>query len=203
LFYAAIIGATLLVIVLAGAFFGIRYARGVVNDFTDTKPAPLPQVQMSEHDSAQLESRIDAFRDAVQSGQANQPLTLSADDINALIQTKSGLESLKGQLYVTINGSQLSARISAPAEQLGLPLHGRYVNADGTFAVALKDDQLIVTAESLTAKGRPLPEAMMRQLGGKNLAENINNDPSVKRGLRALKDIQVKDGKLILVPKAE
>jgi hypothetical protein len=202
LFYGGITGAVLLVVLLLGAYFGIRYARGLVNQLTDTKPMPLPTVQLPQVQMFQLHDRVETFRESVRDGEAVAPLELSADELNALIETDPSMTALKNHLFVSIDGDQLRAQISFPAEDLGLvQLRGRYINANGIFDVGLTNGELRIRAESLTAKGRPVPRIFMREIARENLADKFNSDPKAAAGLKRLQAIQVKDGKLIIVPK--
>lgn len=202
LFYGGITGAVLLVVLLLGAYFGLRYAKGLVSQLTDTQPVKLPTVQLPEAQLYQLHDRVDTFREGVRDGDAVAPLELSADELNALIETDPALRILKNHLFVSIDGDQLRAQISFPAEDLGLVrLRGKYVNATGVFDAALTNAELRITAESLTVKGKPLPRNIMREVAAENLADRFNQDPRTSVGLKKLQAIQVKDGKLIIVPK--
>jgi hypothetical protein len=202
LFYASILGAVLLFMLLLGAFFGIRYAKGLVNQLTDVQPMPLPTVQLSEVQLFQLHDRVDTFRDSVRDGDTVAPLELSADELNALIETDPALASLKNHLFVSITNSQLYAQVSFPAEDLGMVrLRGRYINANGMFNVGLTNGELQIAAVYLNAKGHPLPRNIMREIARENLADKFNSDPRVAAGLKRLQGVQVKDGKLIIVPK--
>ena len=200
-------GKTLLVllgVVLVGAILGVLYARSVVNRLTDKQPMSLPTVHLSEIQMFQLHDRVDTFRDDVKDGDPTKPLALSADELNALIETDPDFAALKNHLFVTIKGSELGAQISIPAEDIGLVrLRGRYVNATGVFDVGLTNSELNVMAESLLVKGQPLPTHFMRQILGRNLAEKLNQDPRTISGLRKLKAIEVKDGKLVVTPKKQ
>ena len=49
---------------------------------------------------------------SVQDGQPTEPLALSANDVNALIATNRSLTSLKGQIFVSMNGNEFRAQIS-------------------------------------------------------------------------------------------
>jgi hypothetical protein len=150
----------------------------------------------------QLHDRVDTFRESVRDGEAVAPLELSPDELNALIETDPSLAALKNHLFVSITNSQLRAQISFPAEDLGLVrLRGRYINANGVFNVGLTNGELLITAESLTAKGRPVPRIFMREIATENLAGKLNDDPRAAVGLKRLQSIQVKDGKLVIVPK--
>jgi hypothetical protein len=150
----------------------------------------------------QLKDRVDTFRDAVKAGEATEPLELTGDELNALIATDPAFASLKNHLYVSINGSELSAKISFRAEDLGLVrLRGRYVNADGVFDVRLANDELRIMAETLTVRGKPVPRNIMREVARENLADKFNQDPKASAGLKKLQAIEVKDGKLVIVAK--
>jgi hypothetical protein len=74
------------------------------------------------------------------------------------------------------------------------------LNADGLFDVGLTNEQLRITAESLTVKGKPVQRSIMREVASENLADRFNQDPRASAGLRKLKAIEVKDGKLVIVP---
>lgn len=202
LFYVLIAAAVSAVMLVVGAFFGLRYAHKLVNELTDTQPAQLPTVQLPQAQMFLLHDRVDTFRDAVRDGDPTEPLALSADELNALIETDPSLAALKNHLFVTINGNQLGAQISFPAEDVGLVrLRGRFVNATGDFHVALTNGELRITAESLSVRGKPIPRNIMREVAAENLADKFNQDPRAAAGLRKLGVIDVKDGKLIVVPK--
>jgi len=192
----------LLVIVVVSAILGVLYAKSVVNRLTDAQPAPMPMVQLTEIQMFQLHDRVSTFQDSVKDGDPTSPLALSADEINALIETDASFAALKNHLFVGINGSELGAQISFPAEDLGLArLRGRFINATGVFDVGLTNGELNVLAESLLVKGKPLPTHFMRQVMGQNLAEKMNQDPKAVMGLKKLKSIEVKDGKLVVTAK--
>jgi len=196
------LAAVVLVVVLLGIYLGYRYAKGIVNQLTDTKPMSLPSVHLAQAQMFQLHDRVATFQDAVRDEESTSPLELSADELNALIETDPALAALKNHVYVSIDGSQLRAQISFPAEDLGLDaLRGRYINASGVFDATLTNEQLRITAESLTAKGKPVPRHVMRRIAGQNLAAKFNENPRAATGLKKLQSIEVKNGKLIITPK--
>jgi hypothetical protein len=201
-FYGAMTAAVLLLVLALGAFLGLCYAKGLVNKLTDTKPMPLPTVHLSQVQMFQLRDRVDTFKEDVRDGEATEPLELSADELNALIETDPSMTLLRNHLFVAIDGSQLHAQISFPAEDLGMvQLRGRYINANGVFNVGLTNQELTITAESLDVKGKPLPRNIMREVTVVNLADRFNQNPKSAAGLRKIQAIEVKGSKLILVPK--
>jgi hypothetical protein len=204
LFYAIVTVVVLAGVVLFGAYLGLRYAKKLVSQLTDTHPMTLPTVHLSDQQMFQLHDRVNSFSDDIRDGENVAPLALSSDEVNALIQTDTGLAPLKDHVYVTFGTNELKGQISFLAQDLGLespPLHDRYVNASGVFSVGLTNNQLVITAESLDVKGKPVPRHIMKQVGAQNLAGKFDQDPRTAAGLKKLQAIEIKDGKLLIVPK--
>lgn len=197
------LAAVVLIVVLLGVYLGFRYAKGIVNQLTDTEPLHLPSVHLPQAQMFQLHDRVETFQDSVRDGEPTGPLELSADEVNALIETDPALAALKNHAYVSFDGNQLRAQVSFPAEDLGLAaLRGRYINANGVFDAALTNDQLRITALSLTAKGKPVARHVMRRIAAQNLAARFNEDPRAGAGLKKIQSIEIKNGKLIITPKS-
>jgi hypothetical protein len=203
-FYGAIVAGVLLLMVVLTGYFGYRYAKNKINEFTDTQPMTLPVVQISEADLQRLQERINSFSKAVDEGKPVEAFSITADEVNALIATDPDLAALKGRIYVSFENDEVKAQVSLPADQVGLsPLRGRYINAAGTFGVSLHEGLLQVNVESLSAKGKPIPENILRhiRIGAQTMVLQWTEDPKIKTALGKLQEIQVKDGKLIITPK--
>lgn len=205
LFYGAVVAAVLLTAILVAALIGLRVAKRLYNQFTDTQPTPMPALRLSPAQAAAVDQRFQAFRDAVRAHHPAPPLTLSADDLNALLQTDPDFEPMKGKLYVTgIQDGLVTAQISVPMEEAGLPVfRGRYLNATATLGVSLRNGILRVVAHSVSARGRPLPEVYLQQVRKQNLVKNLNSNPRVSVALDRLQSIEARDGELMIVPKEE
>jgi hypothetical protein len=202
LFYALIGGAILILFLVGGGLIGFHYAKKMINDFTDAQPMPLPQVQMPRSEIDKLEQRIDTFRQAIRAGKPTEPLALSADEINALIQTDPDFSPLKGKLFVTLQGDKVSGQLSVPMELVGLHMFkGRYLNGTGLFSLSLHNGRLRLFVMKLVVKQRQVPEVYMEQIRKYNWADNFNGNPRAAAALEALKEIKVQDSKLIVVPK--
>jgi hypothetical protein len=198
LFYGCLTSCILVLVLLAGLILGYLKIR---NFFTDTKPTPLPTVAMSDAEMQQVRQRVDTFSSDVRSARSTQPLSLSGNEINALIATDPHWKALKGKLYVTIEGDQVKGQLSVPTADVGLAIFkNRYINGSAALNVSLKNGTLFLSIQSLSIKGRPIPEKYMQQVRAQNLAQGVNDDPKASAGLNKLKSIEVKDGKLIIEP---
>jgi hypothetical protein len=202
LFYGCLGGLVMLLIIVIAGLIGLRYAKKMVTDFTDSAPTPIPAVKLTPAEIEQLRKRIEDFRQAVRASRPAEPLALSADEINALIATDSDLEPFKDKIYVTIEGEQLKGRLSVSMADIGLPaFRGRYLNGAGTLKLAVHNGLLFLTAQTLEVKGKPVPEVYMQKVRMQNLAQNLNSDPRASAALDRIQDIQIKDGKVVIISK--
>jgi hypothetical protein len=199
--WGCIIGLLLLLVIAIAGLLGLHQARKLVNQFTDTQPATLPVVDISAAEMASVEDRIKTFREDVRARRPTPPLSLTASEINGLIATDPDLEPLKGKVFVTITGNQLQGQVSLRMEDAGLPMFkGRYLNANGTFELSLKNGILRLTARTLEVKGQPLAATYMQEIRKQNLARNLNSEPRVSVALDRLSEVKIEDGKLVIVP---
>jgi hypothetical protein len=203
LFYGGIVAVVILLLSLAGLLAGWHAAKKLINSLTDPAPMPLPSVEMPAEQLEQLQRRVNDFKQAVREGSPTSPLELSADEINALIASDPTLRDWKGKIFVSIENDHPKALMSFPTDDLHLPLlKGRYLNGSATLNLSLENGTLRLAPLSVIVKGKPLPEVYMKNLRRQNLAQSLNSDPRTSSGLAKLQDISVKDGKLVIVPKA-
>lgn len=201
-FYGCITGLVLLVIVLGALMVGLHYVRKMINQFTDSQPMELPTVQMPQEEIDKLKQRFEAFQKAVREQRPTEPLDLTADDINALIASEPKRQDLKGKLYVGFAGDQVKGEVSVPLREIGLGMFkGRYLNGSATFNLSFTNGMLWVAPQTIIVKGRPVPEMYMQEIRKQNLAASLANEPAAVAVLQGLQEIQVKDGKLVAVPK--
>src|ERR1041385_4877979 len=85
LFWGLIIAGLLGLCMLLMVYAGYRYIKGVVAEYTDTKPIEAPALQLSSAEVTNLQQGLRTFNQAMESNNAVAPLTLTADEINALI----------------------------------------------------------------------------------------------------------------------
>jgi hypothetical protein len=106
-------------------------------------------------------------------------------------------------VYVTIEGDQIKGKVSIPMDDLaqapGLSrLKGRYLNGSAALKVSLANGVLMVTLQSLEAKGQSPPPQVMAQLQSVNFAQNATQDPKTQEMIGRLESIEVKDGNLTI-----
>jgi len=203
-FYGCVIASVLtilLIIMLAVlAFISVRFFYGFVDQWTSPTPTELPRVQISEDERKTVRERILEFRTAIEAGTAVDPLVLTSEDLNALIEDAP---DFKGKVYARVEGDKLKAQISIPLDHLEVrPLRGRFLNGEAELKASLSDGVLIVTLVSLEVNGKQLPEGFLEELRAQNLANDAYKNPRNADMIRRFESIQIQDGKIILRPRA-
>jgi hypothetical protein len=198
LFYGCLTCVVLGLLTLLLAALAVRAVKSKINTWTDSQPMELPKVAMSDAEYQSLEQRVTAFGDAMEQGKPIEPLILTERDINALLAKAAKTEELADKVYVSVNGDQVTGQVSIPLSFLGWFGRGRYLNGEVTFNVSLENGVLIVTAQEIKVKGKPLPETFMTQLRRENLAKDAYKDPENAEAIRKLDSIEVQDSKAII-----
>jgi hypothetical protein len=190
-----------LILMAVGAFFGYRLVSKLVDEYTSTTPRELPKVEMPAEERQAIKDRVESFRKAVEAGTPTEPLVLTSDDLNGLIDDNP---DLKGKFYVKIAGDQVKGEVSLPLERIGLSLvKGRYLNGEADFKASLSDGVLFVTLDSIEVNGQKPPENIMEGIRKENLAKDAYKDEKNASLMRKLESLEIKDGKIILKVRAK
>ncbi|MFI5456405.1 MAG: hypothetical protein ACHRXM_13230 [Isosphaerales bacterium] len=203
-FYGCIIAsilAVLMVILFAVILYvGYRFAEQQVKQYTGTAPIELPKVEMPAEQRESLKDRVESFRKAAKAGTPIEPLVLTSDDLNALIEENP---NLKGKIHVKVEGDQVKGQVSIPCDALAeIPLlgmfKGRYLNGEAGLKASLEDGVLIVTLDSFEVNGQRPPDPVMTELRKHNWAKDAYEDEKAASMIRKIESLQIKDGKIIL-----
>jgi len=187
-------------LLLAGAVtFGIWKLKEVALGYTDTEPYAFTQVSMSPEKVARYREKIEAFSTAVKEGRSTGPLTLTAEEVNALLNSYEDLEKMNVGVQVSLSDDKVKGLVSIPVDQF-LPGcgEGRYLNGSAGFNVSCENGVLIVTLDSLEVKDREIPEIIMSKFRNVNLAKDLYKDVESAEMIKRLKRVQVKDGRLLI-----
>lgn len=202
LFWGGIIAAVLLLCFLLTVYAGYRYIRHLVYEYTDSKPIEVATLRLSDAEMTNLQVRVKSFNDAMESNRPVGPLVLTADEINALVNkaAKTNTEP-QPRLYFSFNDDRVQAQLSIPLDGLGLQmLRGRYFNGSGDLVFSLNNGRAVLNVKSLSVKGKPVPEQWMQGIRSQNFADAWTNNPDFGNAFSRLESIQIRDGKLIIVP---
>jgi hypothetical protein len=205
LFYGCLTFTACFILFLVLLLAGLYQFRKVVYLYTDASPMSLPTLNMTAEQMDAVHRRVDAFKDAVNAGRSTAPLVLTADDINALVQTDPDFKAFKGRLYVTaLEDGKGKLMGSVRLGDIGsVVFRNRYLNGTATIGVSFQNGILGITPEELTTKSKPLPGQVMDKIRSMHISSRVNDDPRASVALNRLQSIEIRDGKLILTPKEQ
>lgn len=187
-----------LVAIIAAAGIAWQFLRTQYDRYTDPAPLPLAAPALTPAQLDALFARVDAFQRALAERRPQGSLTLTEDELNALLATSP---SWSGKARAIVEGDQLKAMLSLPVEDLGLPGTGRYLNGTSTIDMDVEDGSLAVHLGTMEVKGRPVPERLMSRLRRRNLAPTAATEPDAAMLLRRLGDVTVEGGRVTVQPR--
>ncbi len=197
------LSAIILLAAIAGAayYFILQASDELVETYTSPEPRDFARV---EEGRVEALSVIDRFRDfaiALERGEETGSFSLSADDINALLEFEDLLREFHGMARVDIRDDRLLAEISVPLDLFNERFEGRYLNGTGELSVEMKDDRIEVAIDRLEVGGQNIPEEFMNEIRKNNLVETLLQDPSLDRFMGLVKSVKVEDGRVVIEPK--
>jgi len=197
-FYGCLTAVIAAVILAVALFFVFRMIWNSMEGYLDDEPVRFPQERITESEYQDLSTRLSTFFEGLESPGDPEPLVITGKDINSYLAYHPELKDLNDSVYFSIDGDQITGTISLPLDDMGMK--GRYLNGQGTFDLALRNNVLELYIVSLTVRGEPLPEMFMQELRKENFASEFSKDPEFQRILGRIEKIQVSDGQVILTP---
>jgi hypothetical protein len=194
LIWMACIFMGLALVVGVATYLGYRQATKFMDRFAQKSPLTLPTVRYSQAELHTVKQRIDSFLVDARAGRTNVQLTLSADELNALVADSW----FSNRVYITLVSNTVQGQFSLPFEQLGMPLFsGRYLNGSGTIAVGCIGGALAVSIEDFAVNGTKLPEHYLDWIRKQNFARGIGTNELTKESLQRIARVRAANDQLV------
>ncbi len=178
-------------LMLAGGLGGYFVFKKAGDYFLDSKPMALPGIQLSDVEKQAVLERWTAFSKAAET-KSPASITLTEQEVNVVLQSRPGMEDFGKSVYVTLEGDTIRGELSYEL------LPGRFINGAAALSVSVVKGRLMVFLEDLQFKGQTVPDAIVGELKGRNLAEGYDKDPQLAVILNRVTEFSVKDGKLTI-----
>ncbi|MGH7896495.1 MAG: hypothetical protein ACREQQ_00965 [Candidatus Binatia bacterium] len=189
-----------LAVVVGGGYLAWRYATDrILSAYTEASPLDIGEPAFSPSEFGGIDGRLAAFVHALRNKTPIEPLTLSDDDLTALVARAPEFRRLGARARFAIRDDAIHGDFSLPLERIGYP--DRWFNGSGTFAAKLENGVLVVTLQSVSVKGEPIPDWFVRQFRERNLAKEIHESPLAAGLIARLESIEIGDGRITIVPR--
>ncbi len=203
---AAVAGLLGLGVMLFSGWWLFKKADAMVAEYTSETGEKLPTVVYTDTEIEELEDRIDSFSESLTNQEPALRLELTDDDINALVAARGEFPDGQPPVHIQIEGDEVRAQLSVPldiiAEKTGLELvRGRFLNGEGAMKISIVNGRIEAYLQDLEVNGKQVPEDLMKQVRKENMARDTRLSPKEREALERFERIEIKDGKLIIVPK--
>jgi hypothetical protein len=196
LFWALVAVVFLAVAVAGGGYLAYRYT---IDRLTDATPLDLGEPTLPPAELGGLDGRVAAFVHAIRNKSPVEPLVLTAQELTSLVDRSPEFRRLGAQARFSIGNGEIHGELSVPLERMGYP--DRWFNGSAAFAVQLENGVLIVTLQSASVKGEPVPGWILQRLRNRNLAQDLRERPLAAGLIARLESIEVGNGRIALVPR--
>ena len=195
-------GCLLIIVLLTSIAFGIYYfinkpSLDLVNRYASSKPHAFSR-NVSTRAEAQLS--LDLFEtciDSLISGSEIKELSLSDNDLNALLEYSKSFSKLRGMGRVMIHNNHLTAEIRVPLGIFNNRYQDKFLNGIADLKAVIIDSKLQITIDRLVVSGKPLPEEFMNDIRKNNLIKQLYEDPILKNFLNRVKTVRIEKNCLV------
>ena len=197
---AVLLAALLFVAVFLGGYFALNY---LSNNFLSDEPRPVPTISISQSEQKQVVERFDTFLTQVKSGTAENPLRLKGEDLTALVRNHPDLDSIGDGIYLTIERDKIRAKLSIPLDAFELniwPFQGQFLNGEGILRIGMENKVIYGYLDSIEVGGIALGDAILSEVRGENLFEDLNTDKEAMDYIRKIERIEITGGELVIYP---
>jgi len=200
LLWVAVVSFCLAIVVGVAAYLGYRKAVKFTEQFAQKQPLTLPVINYSDVEYRALTNRLDSFLVNARNGRTNAQLSLTANDLNAMVSRSA----FSNHVHIALQGGKVRGRLSVPFEELGMPLFsGRYLNGEGVFSVGCYHGSLVVNLREVSVGGVALPAHYLDWIQKQNLARNVGTNSVTQESLDQVTRIGVVNDTLIFELKSQ
>ena len=210
--YGCLVAVVVFMVLVIGAVAAVLYGGKMMletmrDEYTDTTPMEIPEVDMPAGQTQDLMARVQAFVNTMEGNGDKQQLTLSDDEINMLLRAHPKFETFGDRVYVEIEEDVVSGQVSIPLDRFEVPeifgLSGRYLNGSATFLVSLERGRPALYIEEMSVKGQPLPDEFIAAMRQENLAAEFAQDPELRKYLERIESVVIEDGHAVITLKGD
>jgi len=197
--YALWIFGSLIGLVIAGIVSLWLYWNSLVKTYTSTSAKPIPQIEGTDEQYAELKQRWDAYALLfIRRREPIPPFEINGQELNLFTRQFGPFQK---QAFAEILPDKIRLLFSVSLDETRNPsLQGRYLNGVATFHPVMTNKHLSIRLTTAEANNKALPGWIMKRLQSANLGEVFNHRPEFDLAIRALDRVELQSDKIILHP---
>jgi hypothetical protein len=205
-------GCLFLVILFLGVlgFCGFATYLGFKNLYTVTsaEAEQVPPYTVTDDTYTSAQKKIASFQQDVAAAKAST-LTLSADELNALIHHQFNFDKYQSQLMVSFEGDTAHVLGTVPTNAIpviNLGIKDRYINLDAVTGLSFNPDTKEIAFEfhKLQIGDYNLPESQLASVQAsfsQGFNQKLKQNPDVAKVLQAATNVTIQKGQFVVVTK--
>jgi hypothetical protein len=169
-----------------------------VRDYTETKSKPIPVLTNAEPIQARVLSDLKQFKSNLDNMQTSEPLTLTSEDLNALVAMNP---KLRERMCFKIENQGLAVQFTLDMRELSNgKVQDRFLNGTAHLQFQLAESMLQAHVVAVEANGKPFPKFLMSLIRRKNLAADANLNSDVAQILTQIEQITFAPDRVTITP---
>ncbi len=198
------VAAIAMVIMIAAAIIVPPIVQSTVDRYTATQPMKITHETLPAIEQDELDDRVENFADAIEHGETPEPLILTGNDLNALLQKLWEDEELPGEMALRIEDGRLLSDLSIPLKPgmsigpFSPDVTGRYLNGTVTLRVALDGNTLTADIERFVINDKTLPGWIVDAVEREYLQTKLLENADLREFTAKLARIQVSANSVLL-----
>lgn len=198
------ITAIVMLLIVAASLIVPPMIQNTVERYTSDTPMQVRAHRLPETDQEELDDRVEAFADAIEEGQSPEPLILSGEDLNSLLQKLWEDEEIPGEMALRIEDGRLRSDLSIPLKPgfaigpFNPDVVGRYLNGTVTFRLSLDENHLNADIERFVVNGKALPGWIVGAIEREFIDREILQNKDLREFTQKLARLQVSADSILL-----
>jgi hypothetical protein len=205
-------GCLFIVIIFLGVlgFFGFATYLLFKNAYTVTsaEAEQIPAYTVTDDTFTGAQKKIASFQQDVAAGKAST-LTLSADELNALIHHQFNFDKYQSQLMVSFDGATAHVLGTVPTNSIpvvSLGIKDRYFNVDALTGISFNSETKEIEFEfhKFQVGETSLPESQLASLQNsfsQGFNQRLKANPDIEKILQAATNVSIQNGQFVIETK--
>lgn len=198
LFYGCLTAVIVVLLALVALYYvASRSIRHVVETYGSKTALDISTAKLSIGDYQDLIVRLRAFKDQLRAGTSKEPLSISAKDLNAVLQHDPRFEGIPAA--ASLESGNIIVKGSLPLHPFGYK--DLYLNGVVRIAAGPESSPPQLRVEEIRVGDKAMPQQVIDHIAKEDLTKDFSNDPELRDLWPLLGKLEITSDSILLYPK--